>query len=148
MDSTQQSPVLTVGSKVLTVPGGNSQTLAPASHQRWLSNHEFPHPLSRVRRVPTRRLSLTLRPMASAKSRGEMFLRDTQHPQARHPTHRRLAQAPPHALNLRQRLPCTNAIQARLIHLSLIRPAPDMLTCHLVVSISILKHLQILTSGT
>ena len=52
MDSTQQSPVLTVGSKVLTVPGGNSQTLAPASHQRWLSNHEFPHPLSRVRRVP------------------------------------------------------------------------------------------------
>ena len=31
MDSTQQSPVLTVGSKVLTVPGGNSQTLAPSS---------------------------------------------------------------------------------------------------------------------
>ena len=56
MDSTQQTPVLTVGSKAftvpggnsqtlaLTVPGGNSQTLAPASHQRWLSNHEFPHP--------------------------------------------------------------------------------------------------------
>ena len=143
MDSTQQFLVLIIGSKVLTVPRGNSQTLARASHQRCLSNHEFSHPLSRVRRVPTRKLPLTLRSMAPAKSGGAMFLRDTQHPQARHITHRRLAQAPPHA-EPASTPTLYNAIQARLVHLSLIRPAPDMLARHLALSISILKHLQVL----